>query len=250
MSLLEKKDHSQELATIYSTVKHEFLYNILNAPILPYPFPHVYIENVWPQGFYEKILNALPHIDHYTALNEVGERNNIKINPNRFVFEPNAENVGKLEGESKEVLGAIAQDILKDSFVIKTILQKFSSFFSDKVGNILLDRLFVKDLKGYKIGPHTDSPRRLLSMLFYLPKDDKYKHTGTSLYIPKERGFTCEGGPHYVFEPFDRVKTFEYKPNSALIFIKSDRSFHGVEMLEDQEIERDVLLVDFQKYLA
>jgi hypothetical protein len=104
----------------------------------------------------------------------------------------------------------------------------------------------VRDLSKYSIGPHTDAPHRLLSMLFYCPDDEQRKHLGTSIYVPRDADFKCKGGPHYPHHLFKKVRTMEYKPNSVFAFIKNDHSFHGVEAITDAEVQRDVLLYDIR----
>src|SRR5690606_19753066 len=90
------------------------------------------------------------------------------------------------------------------------------------------------DRTNYFIGPHTDHPTRLLNMFFYLPEDDSREHLGTSFYVPNDPTFTCKGGPHYKFKDFTRVFTAPYKRNKLAIFFKNDRSFHGVEPVEEK----------------
>ena len=104
----------------------------------------------------------------------------------------------------------------------------------------------MRDLTNYSIGPHTDAPHRLLSMLFYCPDDDSRSHLGTSIYMPLDPDFRCEGGPHYPHERFRKVKTMEYRRNSLFAFIKNDYSFHGVGRIDDQNVQRDVLLYDIR----
>ena len=38
----------------------------------------------------------------------------------------------------------------------------------------------------------------------------------------------------------------EYKPNSLFAFFKTDTSFHRVEPIKDELVERDILLYDVQ----
>ena len=52
----------QKLESPYEYMK----YKILNAPINYYPYPHISIENIFPQEFYDSLLENLPNIDEYT----------------------------------------------------------------------------------------------------------------------------------------------------------------------------------------
>ena len=95
-------------------------------------------------------------------------------------------------------------------------------------GNNIRTQL-CRDFGGYCIGPHTDGRKETKTILFYLPKDSSKPDLGTSVYIPKNRSFTCDGSKHHDFDKFDKVFTAEYKPNTCFGFIRSDNSFHGVE---------------------
>ena len=55
------------------------------------------------------------------------------------------------------------------------------------------DALAVRDHTNYSIGPHTDSPRRLITMLFYCPEDDGRPHLDNSIYWPLDPNFRCKG---------------------------------------------------------
>jgi hypothetical protein len=48
------------------------------------------------------------------------------------------------------------------------------------------DLKLVNDKKNYGLGPHTDKLSKVISVLFYLPKDSTHQGTGTSIYIPKD----------------------------------------------------------------
>ncbi|HWN98191.1 MAG TPA: hypothetical protein VNS63_02870, partial [Blastocatellia bacterium] len=41
---------------------------------------------------------------------------------------------------------------------------------------------------------------------------------------------------HYSFDDFVNVKTAPYKRNSLLAFLRSDRSFHGLDPLSEQDV--------------
>src|SRR5262249_17474227 len=95
------------------------------------------------------------------------------------------------------------------------VISKFASVLEPPVGDLRTrrfndDALLVQDYTTYSLGPHTDSPAKVLSFLFYLPPDDALAHLGTSVYVPKDPSFTCPGGPHHPFDQFHRVYTMPY----------------------------------------
>jgi len=68
-----------------------------------------------------------------------------------------------------------------------------------------------------------------------LAPDDRARPLGTSIYRPKDPDFSCARRTNYPFEEFIKVGTAPYMPNSLLAFLRSDRSFHGVEPLSVQD---------------
>ena len=105
-----------------------------------------------------------------------------------------------------------------------------------------IDCRLVRDFSNYAITPHTDTPKKLVSLLFYLPEDESMKALGTSLYAPIDPNFRCEGRKHHAFGAFKRITTMPYLPNTLFGFFKTDNAFHGVERIEMPRIQRDSVL--------
>jgi hypothetical protein len=126
------------------------------------------------------------------------------------------------------------------------VLQTFAGPLGERFGDescwpaVSVEAQLIRHREGYFLGPHTDLWSKLVVLLFYLAPDERAAHLGTSIYRPKDPGFTCPKSLHYGFEDFDKVMTAPYRPNSLLAFVRSDRSFHGVEPLSD----RDAALCD------
>jgi hypothetical protein len=104
------------------------------------------------------------------------------------------------------------------------------------------DALIVSDRTNYSIGPHTDVTRRLITFLFYMPKDESLAELGTSIYEPVDPHFECDGNAHHSFENFCCRETVSFLPNRALIFVRNNRSFHGVEQITRENPERHLVI--------
>ena len=50
----------------------------------------------------------------------------------------------------------------------------------------------IRDSGGYMLAPHTDSPKKILTLLIYIPNDNDNLNLGTSLYEPKDKEFISE----------------------------------------------------------
>ncbi|HEX8183875.1 MAG TPA: hypothetical protein VF747_03965, partial [Blastocatellia bacterium] len=131
----------------------------------------------------------------------------------------------------------------------RAVLHTFAGPLRERFGgapwpDISIEAQLIRHRAGYFLGPHSDLYSKLVVLLLYLAPDESARHLGTSIYRPKAPGFSCPNSAHYPFEDFVRVKTAPYMPNSLLAFMRSDRSFHGVEPLSDEDISagnRDVI---------
>jgi hypothetical protein len=197
-------------------------YKIANAHINTWPYAHFYIEDIFPDDFYRKLRALLPPHDAY--------KKGASDYNGRVFADPTT------TGE----LSFMTSDEFTQSVVFAFSYQFQARFPS---GEFLprTDLRLVLDSQNYAIGPHTDAKWKVVSLLFYLPEDYALEALGTSIYIPKSRGFRCPGGPHHKFEDFTRVYTAPFRPNSVLGFFKNDKSFHGVEPITIP-CRRDVLL--------
>lgn len=225
------------------------LYQIANAPIKPFPYPHIYVQDVFPLDFYRELRAHLPPAEAYRdlkALNRVGAG----YPDTRLVMVVTPENVQALPEPSRSFWDGTAQWLLAGPFG-QVMTSKFAEFLVQRFGDLSQTRfhdeaLLVQDYSTYSLGPHTDSPAKVLSFLFYLPPDDSLAHLGTSIYVPKDPGFTCPGGSHHKFEKFDHVATMPFLPNTLFAFLKTHNSFHGVEPIQETGVRRDLLLYDIK----
>jgi hypothetical protein len=84
----------------------------------------------------------------------------------------------------------------------------------------------LHDEPGNILEPHTDTPEKFVTGLFYLPDDDADRRYGTELYISKS-GKTCEGYVNHPFsDDFVKVGLAEYLPNTAFFFHVTPSSWH------------------------
>lgn len=235
-----------------SAVELEVLYKIGNAPLRGYPFPHLYVTDIFPQAYYAELQRNLPGPESMKSLEEIsGARG---YYPERAVMAVNGERPAGMPEEQFAFWSGLWRWMLSGPLG-HLMLQRFGAaverrFQQAPDAEVRDEALLVYDRAHYALGPHTDAPRKLVTMLFYLPADDHLARHGTSIYVPKEPGFTCPGGPHYMYEIFDRVTTLPFVPNALFAFAKTDNSFHGVERFEEPNAGRWLLLLDLYLHTA
>ena len=217
----------------------ELIYKIMNAPIYPWPYPHLEIDDFLPWDLYAACVENWP--DDFQDISKVRPVGGYK-DRKAIHFKTTPQ-----DGPWKELY-----DIAMDPGVVGAWQAKMGI---NSLVNVVPDSLLVEDHEGYSIGPHTDSPAKLVSILLYFPgrlgsyvddpiffENAEDEHLGTSIYWPPD-GFTCPGGPHYdrASHDFQEVRRFEYRPNKLVAFKKTNNSFHGVEPVP-KAMERRVFI--------
>ena len=222
------------------SIQAHFNYHLANSVVRNWPFPHLYYENVFPDDFYSRLVKSLPEFPVYDPISKVRavkKRGGGVAFPDRFVITID---------DNMKSLGPdwdIARVIIRSQATHVGLLSKFNDIIQQRLTeqtNVEPDAILIRDRTNYVLGPHTDNPSRLAVLIIYLPETDKNPHLGTSIYVPKDPKMTCIGTSHYNHSDFDRVFTAPYKPNSAIAFVKTDNSFHGVEPLMADE-ERNLI---------
>jgi hypothetical protein len=160
------------------------------------PYKHLYIQNVFPWSLYWPLYRQIPEV--YTD----------KSYENRMMC---------------DVSNPIVQMLFTEEFK-RVVMEKF-----EMSGNYTPYMRWVRDTPEYRIKPHTDIKKKAVTLLFYMPGDMSVRDYGTSVYVPKEKGFTSDGTRRFEFEHFEKVYTAPFVPNSVFGFKRADNSFHGVE---------------------
>ena len=237
--------------------------NIKDTELSEEPFEHKFVNEVFPKEFYKNLIDNLPHKKDYMPLTNTGTVS--KNHPlERFVFFLNLENINKLEKIKKEPLlelikiftSPIFFNTVTDQFknVIRNRIKNFSQYEIDLLGKdkfeFDIQASLVKDFKKYQLGVHTDTTKKFLSFLFYLPSDKKLIELGTALYKPKKEIDTGPKGnkhiaPSETEKTFNLVKKVPFLPNTLLVFPRTNYSFHGVEKINEDQSERNLIQLNY-----
>ncbi len=177
-----------------SDAERHLIYKAANTPLQFYPFPHFYAEGVFPTDFYAELQQNLPDPSELTSLAETG-RVPAGAYKERFFFPLKREQLERLPEHKRVFWQQLKQWLVVGEFG-RVMREKFGQLISHRFrGNpgvqFYEEAMLVKDATNYSLGPHTDSQQKVITFLFYLPKDESQRHLGTSIYLPKQREFRC-----------------------------------------------------------
>lgn len=231
---------------MYSDAELQLAYKVGNVPFNRFPYPHFYLQDVFPADFYQRIQQNLPDPE---AMIPIEQARPVRGYKERFVLEMSDEHLARLPEAKRAFWKEFSHWLVVEGSFGELVFNKFRPLIEQRFGDnpnleFHAESLLVQDITNYKLGPHTDTPRKVVTILFYLPADDSQKHMGTSMYLPRDPGFTCQGGPHHPHDRFARLHTNPFLPNSMFAFFKTDNSFHGVEPVADPDCRRWLLLYD------
>jgi hypothetical protein len=229
---------------------------IVGAPVREDPFPHIYVEDVFPAEIYSALRAAWPPLEEMRPLVSTGrvrraegfeDGDLTRPYQNRYVLRLEDEDMERLPDPCRPFWDDLSAWLLGRDFTV-ALLQKFGPYFPPREPGpepglpVLTEAMLTRDLTGYGLGPHSDHEQRLLSLMFYCPPDDSTALHGTSLYVPRDPAASYPGGGHYDFSEFRRVATMPFRPNTAFAFVKRRDSFHGVEPVTEPDVARDLIL--------
>ncbi|MEK6749579.1 MAG: hypothetical protein AABY83_10280 [Pseudomonadota bacterium] len=228
-------------------IEQALIYRVANATVYDYPYPHVYIQDIFPVEYYKQLLVHLPGDEQYARITDTGRVKGERYDA-RLVIDLAASKLEQLSVPQREFWQTCARYLLNGPF-LAGVMSRFKRPIEDRFrspagARISLESqlLLTRDKTSYNIGPHTDAPSKLLTLLFYLPHDHSQIHLGTSIYVAKNPDFRCAGGPHHPFSEFKKVTTARFAPNTVFGFLRTDQSFHGVETITDAGVSRNLLI--------
>jgi len=227
---------------IFRALPHRLSYRIRASPVRNYPFSHFLTERVFDDEIADAITRYWPAGSNFT---EISNTSRVLGGYQERMISPLPVLAARLhEGSEQQTFWSKFYQAMSSDQLIGNLLEWLWPMIKttrDLPENIEIypDITITDDKNGYAIGPHTDAPHRLVTILFYVPEDDSIKKTGTSIYVPKNKNFEPKiSGRHHRREQFDEVFRAPFLPNSGFGFIVSPTSYHGAELVSDLKTPR------------
>ncbi|MBI1190523.1 MAG: hypothetical protein GC200_07585 [Tepidisphaera sp.] len=197
-------------------------YMIANTPVRPYPFPHMQVNGVFPEYYYRQMLANYPAAGFFESRIEgYPERGTIELH--------DPASVARLPRQQRDFWQWFMNSFGSRDFM-SFVLECYAPVLGPRFGHSVKPVAYLfRDTGGYGIGPHTDTLKKVVTMLFYLPEDESQRGAGTSIVVPTDaKGYSHHPTGHESWDAYRPAKTIEFLPNTLASFLVTDRSLHAV----------------------
>ena len=187
--------------------------SIETADHFSFPFPHIVFRNFFPADFYRDLVRSVP-TDGYDPITGTGTRVALRLY---------GEHIGRIDPALRPAWASVSTVLTSKEVerAIRNRLQDGLEFRArgDKVPNADDLQLVAKpvlywDRDGYRIKPHPDTRKKVVTMQLYCPTDVSQEALGTTLYRASLKGLFHPSS--YCLEP---VKTIPFLPNVGYAFV-------------------------------
>ena len=221
------------------------------AKPLHQPFTHLIVDRFFPKPLFDAISSYLPPTECYQRVECSHGQPMSAPRGERTILPLDAAGIESLPSPIRPLWHGIVDafcceegwmQLVRACGLETTQLHAPPGRSRDPTPQVILSR----DFAPYAIGPHTDVPDRIVSAIVYLGPTGQSEALGTALFRPRPPMSRCTMGRHYRVDAdeFDVVGVVPFLPNRALLFARSDTSFHGVLPFASEEQTRDVLLIE------
>ena len=191
-----------------AAIADQILSSVANRRGFDDPYRHFLVEDLFPDEVYRALQSlpfAAPGLDGISGKRELH-------NDTRRYFDA--------DGMAEFSLMRSVAEALQSPRVTRAIAEAFEAPIDDT----FLRLEYAQDIDGFWLDPHTDLGVKKFTGLIYL--SDGHEDLGTDIYrSPQE---------HAARSPF--------KPNSAMIFVPSDKTWHGFERRPIAGVRKSVIL--------
>jgi hypothetical protein len=174
------------------------------------PYRHWFLEGVFPDGVYQTLKDMPFPVADLGGVSGTREAHNA----DRVYF--SGDNLEQFEN------CRAAAEAFQDTEIVGLLSEAFGGPLNDTFVRIE----YAQDTDGFWLKPHTDIGVKMFTMLIYMSDDPAHAELGTDIYADEKT--------HVGRSPF--------RPNSAMIFVPSDKTWHGFEKRPIKGVRRSIIV--------
>jgi hypothetical protein len=198
------------MSNLKDAIKASLQESVLGAASADSPYRHWFASGVFPVPVYRALKEMpfpVPDLGGVSGTREVH-------NADRVYFAgPNLDEIENCRATA-------------DAFQDAETVRLFTDFFGSRLDDTFLRIEYAQDTDGFWLKPHTDIGVKMFTMLIYMSDDPRHTDLGTDIYSDAET--------HVGRSPF--------QPNSAMVFVPSDKTWHGFEKRPIHGVRRSIIV--------
>jgi hypothetical protein len=113
-----------------------------------------------------------------------------------------------------------------DAFQSRPVVEAIEAATGADLAGSFVRLEYAQDIEGFWLQPHTDLGVKRFTMLLYLAADDSQSELGTDIYS----------------DPKTWAKRPAFVDNTALVFVPSDNTWHGLEARQIHKVRKSVIM--------
>lgn len=198
------------MASLKDEIKSALRQSVRTSEAHAEPYRHWFLRDVFPAPVYEA-LKVMPF-----PVADIGGVSGTREahNADRVYF--SGDNLDEFEN-----CRAAAE-----AFQDEETVALFADAFGSKLAGSFVRIEYAQDTDGFWLKPHTDIGVKMFTMLIYMSDDPRHADLGTDIY--------ADADTHVSRSPF--------APNAAMIFVPSDRTWHGFERRPISGVRRSLIV--------
>jgi hypothetical protein len=203
------------------------------------PFHYLQFSGVFPADVYAAMLESMPEMGDYGAMSG---RASLARTPQgdsaRTKIDLFPECMNHLP-EEKTTVWARVGEALRSSQVREAFVRRLAPGlerrFGPRYGSVKLYPIptLMRDVPGYRIGIHSDTRWKGMTVQIYLPRDASIAHVGTVFHRQNPDS------------SFDEAIRMPFSPNTGYAFAVGSDTYHSVDTLGPEVRTRDSILVNY-----
>jgi len=208
------------------------------AEVRHQPFDHIYMTDVLDAATYRSMLDAMPErrfyhdLMHKDAVRKDGSSTRLRM----YLY---PELVRRLPEAQRRVWLPLARALCSRRLE-QAFKRKFRAALEERFGKpaeklgVYPIPILLLDQPGYRIGVHSDVPKKAITVQFYLPKDDSQRDLGTIFH-------ESNSGPGA-----ERTTQMPFMPASGYAFpVALTKSWHSAAETSEADGERVTMMVTY-----
>src|SRR4051794_9381489 len=220
------------------TVEQQLIAAVDRADLRQKPFDHIAMEEVLDPSTYAELLAALPErrwfhdLKHKDAVRDDGSSTRLRM----YLF---PELLFRLPRAQRRVWLTMTRALLSPGLEA-AFKRKFRSALEERFGKpaekigLFPIPILLRDQPGYRIGIHSDVPKKAITVQYYLPEDASQRDLGT-IFHESDSGVGAE-----------RTTKMSFLPASGYAFpVALTKSWHSAVTATDRDGERVSMMLTY-----